>query len=148
MTQPGPCIICGAKDYALSMGGPDICPSCDCGNFGPEVVKAQAQQITVLNAELELQRRLARVDASLARRLGESIQANTRLRNEIEKWLQAYPLTQFPEPDFAKAAELLTAGGLTLDAISASNMRHVLHRVLKFMNDQHEATDQRDPPNP
>jgi len=27
----GPCTMCGATDYALSMGGPAICPRCDCG---------------------------------------------------------------------------------------------------------------------
>lgn len=26
------CVICGNKDYPLSCGGSDICPSCDCGN--------------------------------------------------------------------------------------------------------------------
>lgn len=29
--MPGPCVVCGMKDYNLSMGGPHICPSCDCG---------------------------------------------------------------------------------------------------------------------
>lgn len=28
---PGPCVVCGATDYFLSMGGPTICPSCDTG---------------------------------------------------------------------------------------------------------------------
>jgi len=27
----GPCNICGATNYAMSTGGPYICPSCDCG---------------------------------------------------------------------------------------------------------------------
>jgi hypothetical protein len=52
----------------------------------------------------------------------------TALRS-IEAWSRAYPLTVFPEPDFAKAAELLKAGGMTIDAISASNMRHVIKTV-------------------
>ena len=29
--QKGPCVCCGITDYPLSMGGPDICPKCDCG---------------------------------------------------------------------------------------------------------------------
>ena len=29
----GPCTLCGTRDYALSLGGPTLCPSCDCGNF-------------------------------------------------------------------------------------------------------------------
>ena len=48
---------------------------------------------------------------------------------DIEQWCRAYPLKVFPEPDFTRAAELLKAGGMNLDAISASNMRHVLTRV-------------------
>lgn len=48
---------------------------------------------------------------------------------KIEAWADAYPLEVFPEPDFARAHELLTAGGMTLDAISASNMRHVVNGV-------------------
>lgn len=38
----------------------------------------------------------------------------------------------FPEPDFEKAARLLRDGGMTLDAISASNMRHVVEGVGKI----------------
>ena len=52
-----------------------------------------------------------------------------RALRQIESWSRAYPLSVFPEPDFAKAAELLKAGGMTLDAISASNMRHVITEV-------------------
>jgi len=29
-TQAGPCAGCGATGYGLSMGGPAICPACDC----------------------------------------------------------------------------------------------------------------------
>lgn len=28
--QAGPCALCGETNYSLSMGGPAICPSCDC----------------------------------------------------------------------------------------------------------------------
>jgi hypothetical protein len=54
---------------------------------------------------------------------------NEHLRNaleQIEQWAQAYPLKAFPEPDLKKARALLEAGGLTLDAVSASAMRHAL----------------------
>jgi len=51
---------------------------------------------------------------------------------EIGRWSEAYPLKIFPEPDFAKAAQLLKDGGMTLDAISASNMRHVVEGVGKI----------------
>jgi hypothetical protein len=48
---------------------------------------------------------------------------------KLQGWADAYPLTVFPEPDFAKAHELLQAGGMTMNAISASNMRHVINGV-------------------
>lgn len=44
----------------------------------------------------------------------------------IVAWSEAYPLANFPEPDWHKAREALQAAGITLDAISASNMRHVI----------------------
>jgi len=50
----------------------------------------------------------------------------------IKKWSEAYPLAVFPEPDLKKAAELLRAGGTTLDAISAHCMRHVIEGVGKI----------------
>jgi hypothetical protein len=74
-----------------------------------------------------------RVDVTLARRLGEHIQKEARLRVEIKQWLAAYPLSVFPEPDLEKAAELLKAGGQTLDAVSANMGRHVLTRVLEMI---------------
>ena len=49
--------------------------------------------------------------------------------NELDGWERAYPLSAFPEPDLVRAADLLKAGGMTLDAISASNMRHVASRI-------------------
>ena len=48
---------------------------------------------------------------------------------QIVQWSKAYPLKAFPEPDFAKVRELLAAGGITVDAVSASNMRHVVTEV-------------------
>ncbi len=58
-----------------------------------------------------------------------------RLREALEaivSWSEAYPLDVFPEPDFKRAHQLLQAGGMTLDAISASNMRRVVEGVGKI----------------
>lgn len=52
-----------------------------------------------------------------------------RAVQDILNWCDAYPLDVFPEPDFKRAAEVLKAAGMTLDAISASNMRHVVNGV-------------------
>jgi hypothetical protein len=44
----------------------------------------------------------------------------------IQSWADAYPLTVFPEPDFKKSRDALAAAGISLDAVSASNMRHAI----------------------
>lgn len=48
---------------------------------------------------------------------------------QIEAWSRAYPLDIFPEPDMKKVRALLEAGGITLDAVSAYAMRHVVETV-------------------
>ena len=66
--------------------------------------------------------------------------------HELDGWERAYPLSAFPEPDMRKAAELLKAGGMTLDAISASNMRHVVSQIAPKAADliqQQQATIER-----
>lgn len=63
---------------------------------------------------------------------------NARLREALERidtWRNAYPLSVFPEPDLKRYAEVLKAAGLTLDAISASNMRHVLAGIEEIVNE-------------
>jgi hypothetical protein len=66
--------------------------------------------------------------------------------HELDGWERAYPLSAFPEPDMRKAAELLKADGMTLDAISASNMRHVVSQIAPKAADliqQQQATIER-----
>lgn len=62
-----------------------------------------------------------KADVTLERR-NEALQ-------KIKNWSDAYPLSAFPEPDMKRAAEVLNGAGMTLDTISASNMRHVLNGV-------------------
>ena len=52
----------------------------------------------------------------------------------IKGWCEAYPIAAFPEPDFKKAHEVLKANGMTLDEISASNMKHVITQVQKMID--------------
>jgi hypothetical protein len=54
--------------------------------------------------------------------------------DRIEQWSKAYPLEIFPEPDFTRARELLKAGGMTIDSVSASNMRHVITEVWAMLS--------------
>ena len=58
--------------------------------------------------------------------LKKRIQELEAALERIDNWAKAYPLKAFPEPDFKKVAEVLKAAGLSLDAVSASNMRHVI----------------------
>lgn len=53
------CTICGLRYFNKSMGGPGVCPACDCGFTGATLVKAQKDEIERLRArvaELERQR--------------------------------------------------------------------------------------------
>ena len=52
--------------------------------------------------------------------------------DKILQWAQAYPLDVFPEPDFKRVHEVLKAAGLSLDQVSASNMRHVVNGVARL----------------
>ena len=88
------------------------------------------------NRLLDSWERCDRVDQSLAKRLGEMIEKNSAIKVKLADWQRAYPLDIFPEPDLVKAAELLKAGGMTLDAVSANMARHVLKGVVDIINDQ------------
>ena len=58
--------------------------------------------------------------------LTEKVERYVDVLERIVDWSKAYPLGVFPEPDLKKAHEILKANGMTLDAISASAMRHVV----------------------
>jgi len=49
--------------------------------------------------------------------------------HKLDNWAKAYPLDMFPVPDLEKARKLLMDGGITLDAVSATAMRHVISGV-------------------
>lgn len=85
-----------------------------------------------LRATLADRRRAARVTEKLeglVRMIEDGEMLVEDFLAELDGWERAYPLSAFPEPDLAKAAELLKAGGMTLDAVSASNMRHVVSMI-------------------
>jgi len=64
-------------------------------------------------------------NADLRRQLDE---ANDKLI-KIDMWCRAYPLDVFPEPDLKEVRRLLEAGGITIDCVSASMVRHVLRGI-------------------
>ena len=113
-----------------------FCLSCEITTLRAQVARLEgerdeARELKVpASTETVLQ---STMSAAVANTRAEAAEAKcerqeTGLR-ELDDWSKAYPLEVFPEPDFKKAAELLKAGGQTLDAISASNMRHVVKRV-------------------
>ena len=71
------------------------------------------------------------VDAKATAREREHYDA---LFEQIKGWCEAYPISVFPEPDFGRAHDVLKANGMTLDAISASNMKHVITQVQKMID--------------
>ena len=80
----------------------------------------------------------AGITVQLWHSLAQALKENERLRKgheDIIIWGKAYPVSVFTEPDLKKAHELLKAGGMTLDAVSASAMRHVLKGVVKIAED-------------
>ena len=54
---------------------------------------------------------------------------------KINNWCKAYPLDMFPEPNMKYVREILqTYSTVTIDEISASNMRHVLTGIQKIID--------------
>ena len=79
-----------------------------------EAYDSLAQQLSTANDDLEIA-----VDAL----------------EDVSNWAKAYPLDIFPEPDFKRVRELLEVGGITLDSVSSSNMRHVINGVSGIVSD-------------
>ena len=44
----------------------------------------------------------------------------------IADWADSCPIEKYPEPDYRKAHDLLSAGGMSLEIICACNMRHAV----------------------
>ena len=78
------------------------------------------------------------LDALAAEREARKDEARVeRMENalhQISQWAQAYPLDVFPEPDFKKAYEVLKAADVSLGAVAASSMRHVITQVQAIVN--------------
>lgn len=87
---PGPCVICGAVNYDMSMGGPTICPSCDCGHFGMNEVQRQRDIIAALRAEIE---RLTRPTPEPAAGAVERVRRRLQYIREGDKWGGVRPET-------------------------------------------------------
>jgi hypothetical protein len=91
--------------------------------------EAAADEIERLDRELEAREKTIE-------RLRQELRAeNERLREALERvhqWTEAYPLDIFPEPDWEKANELLSAGGMTVDSVAAGSLRRVVSVIGKI----------------
>lgn len=108
------CRACGIDFESIGYDNPvfgadkvDNCPKCG-GKCWEKEIKIKYLEHIKLTDELE--------------KLQEKM-------HEIKIWINSYPLSIFPKPDFEKAHEVLKQHGMSLDAISANNMRHVLDGV-------------------
>ena len=66
------------------------------------------------------------------------IEAQGDKMHRIKTWIDAYPLKIFPEPDFKEVHRILQEHGISLDSISASNMRHVLKGIQKIIGEDYD----------
>ncbi len=105
-------------------------------NTAIEELEAENEALTEAQEQCKL------VNGNLAQALVQALAderarvgALTEAHEHIVKWSDAYPLGTWPEPDLKKARALLKAGGVSLDAISASAMRRVVEGIGKISRD-------------
>lgn len=72
-------------------------------------------------ASIEAANEITRLRAQNA----ELVEALERIR----EWADAYPTAVFAEPDWKRAATVLSAAGMSLGSISAANMKHAISGV-------------------
>lgn len=101
-----------------------------CENWGKEkdVTMTADQYIAELKAEIKAK--------------DEEIESLSKALDNIQRWVEAYPLDIFPKPDLKKARKILKAAGMTLDSISADVMRDIKDIVEEALKG--EATDGED----
>ena len=100
-----------------------------------EIIRLKAENKEQAELIETLQKRVEIIKKNRNRFFDENKQQADRIKEleksfeQIQIWANAYPLEIFPKPDLIKAREVLKAAGMTLDSISADNMRHVLNGV-------------------
>jgi len=79
---------------------------------------------------------------SQADEMGRLREAAEEFDTQLSNWAKAYPLSVFPEPDLTMAHKLLMTAGMTLDSVSASNMRHVTSKLSELFEPVRTLTPQ------
>ena len=85
-------------------------------------LNAQATEIARLSAALAVANAQAERYERLWYLRGDALE-------QLQKLADAYPVEVWPEPDLKRAHELLSAGGMGLDSISAHVRRSVLAQI-------------------
>lgn len=120
------------------MAEPDNQLICCCPLCGEDiVVGSDTEEAECPNCIYQFRTPWGRVQDFL--KAQELITENAKLKDKlgrILKWVQAYPLQVFPEPDLKAAAKVLKENGLSLDQISASSMRHVLNGIKPIIKEE------------
>jgi hypothetical protein len=86
----GPCVVCGAVDYPLSMGGANICPNCDCGDDPFAKTKAALGKFVAVHDEA-LKAVIEEKDAE--------IQRLKKLITELADWVRDHSYEGYPLPN-------------------------------------------------
>ena len=97
-------------------------------NKGSELFKKKLSEIPI---KIKL-----KIYGGMLSESSERIEELENMRDKIKNWCDAYPVKIFPEPDFGKVRKVLEKNGMTLDAISASNMRYVLDGIKKILEEK------------
>ena len=129
--------MCGEGIHDLPYEYWEECPNCGRNLTGLEYERKKDEYVAQLETDLAFSRKMNRTMGITAlvkeyEALQRQVEGLREALGAIVGWSEAYPLDVFPEPNFKKAHQLLKAGGMTLDAISASSMRHVVEGVGKI----------------
>lgn len=100
MSIPGPCGVCGATNYNLSVGGPGICPRCDCGPpSAKDIRRAEHEKGQALTALWCL---TVAIQDAIAEKSWDSDRLTYHLARSLELLEQLVPqlpaLSVFPQP--------------------------------------------------
>jgi hypothetical protein len=93
-------------------------------------------------AYTDLERRLRSAEARAEVAENDAEHKNDALQ-KLSQWARAYPLSVFPEPDWTKAAKVLRDAGMTLDSISAANIRYVITKSQKIIDSALDAQEEK-----
>jgi len=86
--QSGPCIVCGAKNYRLSMGGSAICPSCDVGRPNHrEIRELREKYAALLSSHDEQGREIKDALNVLRAHLGSEHSLSSGVRNLAQAFI-------------------------------------------------------------